>query len=99
MTMGPGRFEGAGVVVRVLASQLSSVLEKPVNDATGLTGSYDITLHYRPEETAASADNGASTDVPTVFTAVQEQLGLKLVPSKGPVELLVVDAAQKPGEN
>jgi uncharacterized protein (TIGR03435 family) len=97
MTMGPGRYEGTGVPVRSLASQLANAVEKPVHDATGLTGLYDITLHYRPEETAP--DNGGDADAPSVFLAVQEQLGLKMLPGKGPVETLVVDAAQKPEAN
>jgi uncharacterized protein (TIGR03435 family) len=97
MTMGPGMFEGTGISVGSLASQLENALDKPVHDATGLTGTYDITLHYRPEESeGGSADNA---DAPSVFTAVQEQLGLKLLPSKGPVKTLVVDAAQKPEAN
>ncbi|WP_158823192.1 TIGR03435 family protein [Granulicella sp. S156] len=94
MSMGPGMFEGSGVPVRSLTSQLGNALGKPVHDATGLTGVYDITLHFRPEEAAAGSDDNA--DVPSVFSAVQEQLGLKLVPGKGPVQTLVVDAAQKP---
>ena len=94
MTMGPGMYVGTGVQVRSLTSQLGNALGKPVRDATGLTGVYDIALHYRPEETAP--DNSDNADVPSVFSAVQEQLGLKLVPAKGPVETLVVDAAQKP---
>jgi uncharacterized protein (TIGR03435 family) len=93
-TTSPGRFEGTGVQVDSLTSQLENALGRPVHDATGLTGLYDIALHYRPDETAA--DNA---DVPSVFSAVQEQLGLKLVPAKGPVETLVVDAAQKPDAN
>lgn len=97
MMMGPGSFEGTGVEVRGLASQLSNTLGKPVHDATGLTGAYDITLHFRPEENGTPA--GENTDAPSVFTAVQDQLGLKLVPSKGPIEKLVVDSAQKPEAN
>jgi uncharacterized protein (TIGR03435 family) len=97
MTMGPGRYEGTGVRVDSLTSQLENALGKPVRDATGLIGVYDITLHYRPDQTAA--DNGDNVDVPPLFSAVQEQLGLKLVPAKGPVETLVVDAAQKPDAN
>jgi uncharacterized protein (TIGR03435 family) len=93
-TMGPGMFEGTGVGVGSLTSQLENALGKPVRDTTGLTGVYDITLHYRPEETAAGS--GDNADAPSVFSAVQEQLGLKLLPAKGPVETLVVDAAQKP---
>jgi uncharacterized protein (TIGR03435 family) len=96
-TMGPGRFEGTGVQVGALTAQLENALGKPVHDTTGLKGLYDITLHYRPDQTAT--DNGENADVPSVFSAVQEQLGLKLVPAKGPVETLVVDAAQKPEAN
>ncbi len=94
MTMGPGMFEATGVSVRSLASQLANAVSKPVHDATGLTGSYDINLHYRPDDGASAT--GDASDAPSIFSAVQEQLGLKLVPTKGPVEILVVDAAQKP---
>jgi uncharacterized protein (TIGR03435 family) len=94
MMMGPGTYEGTGVQVRSLTSQLGNALGKPVHDATGLTGLYDITLHFHPEEAAPGNDDNA--DAPSVFSAVQEQLGLKLLPNKGPVETLVVDAAQKP---
>jgi len=96
MTMGPGMFEGTGASIGSLASQLENALGKPVHDATGLTGTYDISIHYRPE--GAEAGGGDNADAPSVFTAVQE-LGLKLVPSKGPVETLTVDAAQKPEAN
>ena len=95
--MAPGMYEGTGIQVRSLASQLANVLGKPVHDATGLTGTYDITLHYRPEDTAP--DNGSDSDAPSVFSAVQEQLGLKLVSDKGPVQTLVVDTAQKAEAN
>jgi uncharacterized protein (TIGR03435 family) len=96
MTMGPGLYEATAVSVRQLASQLSNAVSKPVNDTTGLTGSYDINLHYRPDDEPSTGDKA---DLPSIFSAVQEQLGLKLVPAKGPVETLVVDAAQKPEAN
>jgi uncharacterized protein (TIGR03435 family) len=94
MSMGRGMYEGTAVPVRGLASQLANALGRPVHDATGLTGTYDIELHYRPEEGAAASGDGS--DVPSVFAAVEEQLGLKLVPDKGPVETLVVDTAERP---
>lgn len=97
MTFGPGMYEGSGVQVRSLASQLANEVGKPVNDKTGLTGSYDITLRYQPESAAAGSGDGG--DAPSVFTAVEDQLGLKLVADKGPVETLVVDAAEKPEGN
>ena len=93
-SMGPGMYEGTGVTVKSLASQLANVVGKPVHDATGLAGIYDITLHFRSEET--TTDN---SDAPSIFSAVQEQLGLKLLPGKGPVETLIVDGAQKPEPN
>jgi uncharacterized protein (TIGR03435 family) len=98
MTMGDGMFEGTGVLVKSLASQLSNDLGKPVYDETGLTGQYDITLHFRTDDSVGSS-GGDDAEKPSVFSAVQEQLGLKLVPAKAPVETLVVDAAAKPEAN
>jgi len=92
-SMGPGMFEGTAIPVRSLGGQLANAVSKPVHDATGLTGSYDIKLHYRPDDAPSTGD---ASDAPSIFSALQEQLGLKLVPTKGPVEILVVDAAQKP---
>jgi uncharacterized protein (TIGR03435 family) len=96
MSMGPGMFEGTGVTTRALASQLANALGRPVRDQTGLTGTYDISLHFQPQQEAAAVGN--TGDAPSIFSAVQE-LGLKLVPDKGPVETLVVDAAQNPLED
>jgi uncharacterized protein (TIGR03435 family) len=95
MMMGPGMFEAFGVPVRGLSSQLGNALGKPVEDKTGLTGLYDISLHFRPEE----GESGGDVDAPSVFSAVEEQLGLKLVSAKGPVETLVVERAGKPEGN
>jgi uncharacterized protein (TIGR03435 family) len=87
-----------GVTTKSLAAILSSEVGRMVVDKTGLTSSFDFTLTWtnddHPMETDADAASG-----PTLFTAVQEQLGLKLEPSKGPVEVLVIDSAEKPGEN
>lgn len=94
---GPGVYDGTGVGIHSLASQLANVLERPVNDKTGLTGSYDIKLRFRKDQ--SGTDNGDEADRPPLLTAVQEQLGLKLVPDKGPVETLVIDAAQPPEAN
>ena len=97
MSMGAGMFEGWGITVQALASQLSNELGKPVRDATFLTGSYDITLHFRPEAQMTGAVD--TNDLPSVFSVVQEQLGLKLVPTRGPVKILVVESAQTPQAN
>jgi uncharacterized protein (TIGR03435 family) len=93
MSVGPGMYKGFCVSVRSLASQLANLIVRPVHDATGLTGLYDINLHFRSEDTSPAAENA---DASSIFSALQEQLGLKLAAGKRPVETLVVDAAQKP---
>jgi uncharacterized protein (TIGR03435 family) len=81
-----------------LITMLSVQLRIPVKDATGLKGKFDYTLQWISPNEAASAD--AQPDGPTLFEAVQQQLGLKLESKKGPVEVLVVDHADKtPVEN
>jgi len=73
-------------------------LDRPVLDKTGLTGTWDIKLMYTPE---FKMSRGPETDLSeiSIFTAVQEQLGLRLEPQKAMVEILVVDSVQKPSEN
>ena len=64
-------------------------------DKTHLTGKYDFTLTYVPAAKAASDETGG----PSVFTAVEEQLGLKLVPGKAPMDVLVIDSIERPAAN
>jgi uncharacterized protein (TIGR03435 family) len=72
--------------------QLSRQLGRPVLDRTGITSDFDFRLEF--------AAGDAPTDAgPSIFAAIQEQLGLKLEAAKGPVEILVVDHAEKPSEN
>ena len=68
---------------------------KPVIDKTGLTGKYDFTLEFTPAARASTDDTGR----PSVFTAVEEQLGLKLVPGKEMVDVLVIDSIAQPEAN
>jgi uncharacterized protein (TIGR03435 family) len=77
--------------------ELSGEVGRTVVDKTGLTGSYDITLMWMPA--MASAVDADAASGPTIFTALEEQLGLKLVPAKGPVPVLVVDSVEKASEN
>ena len=73
---------------------------RPVVDDTGLTGKYDFVLEYTPASRAAASGTGTDEGGrPSIFTALEEQLGLKLVPSKQPVEMLVVDSIEQPKEN
>jgi uncharacterized protein (TIGR03435 family) len=84
-----------------LADFLYGTLTRPVTDRTGLTGLYDFTLFYSVEGTIVDRTLRSDTEgAPYVTTAVQEQLGLKLEPAKGPIDFLVVDRANKiPIEN
>jgi uncharacterized protein (TIGR03435 family) len=68
-----------------------------VLDKTGLNGLFDVQLQFTPESTTAAPPSDPSG--PSLFTALEEQLGLKLESSKGPVEVLVVDFVQRPSEN
>jgi uncharacterized protein (TIGR03435 family) len=80
------------------ASVLSTLLAvgRMVIDKTGLSGSYDFGLKYtRADRPIPPSD----ADAPSIFTAMQEQLGLRLEPAKGPVEILMIDHVQRPDEN
>jgi uncharacterized protein (TIGR03435 family) len=79
-----------------------AMLDRPVVDKTGLTGRYDFDLEWAPDETQFGGEiPTASADAPSapLFSAIQQQLGLKLEAARGPVEALVVDKAERPSEN
>ena len=82
-----------------LISSLSTALQSPVLDRTGLTGMWDIERSYTGER-RRNADAATvardPNDAPALFTALEEQLGLKLEPSRGPVEVLVIDSVERP---
>jgi uncharacterized protein (TIGR03435 family) len=80
-----------GWTMSALADYLSYFAGRPVVDRTGLSGTYGITLDFSRED--------ADHDRPSIFTAVQEQLGLKLDSGNAPVEVLVIDSVQKPSAN
>jgi len=100
---GCGRLVGRRVTADGIASMLSRQLQREVSNQTGLTGEYDFQLGFTPDSgpCRATADdaNCSAVDAPSIFTAVEQQLGLKLKPSKGPVELLVIDRVQQPSQN
>ncbi len=89
---------GYGVQMVSLTKMLEGQVERNVVDKTDLKGNYDLHLKWRREEdgpTAGTTDDPA----PSIYTALQEQLGLKLQPSKGPVDTLVIDHIEEPTEN
>jgi uncharacterized protein (TIGR03435 family) len=73
----------------VFANGLSQNVGRAVVDRTGLTGNWAFELTY-------AAEPGPDSDAPSLFTALQEQLGLKLESAKGPVEVLVIDSVRRP---
>jgi uncharacterized protein (TIGR03435 family) len=98
-----GHIAAKGVPIAELAAILSSFVERPVVDHTELKGKYDFTLDFTPGEGTALPENPdehtPNPDGPSLFEAIQEQLGLRLVATKAPVEMLVIDRAEKPTRN
>jgi uncharacterized protein (TIGR03435 family) len=104
---GNGKLTAKGVTMEKLAQTLTGLTERELGrfviDRTGLEGRYDLALAWSPEDRSAamvnsSADNAAPPG-PSIFTALQEQLGLKLESTKGTVEALVIDEIEQPSEN
>jgi uncharacterized protein (TIGR03435 family) len=106
----PGHLFGQKAAISRLVDALSRIVKRVVLDKTGLTGKYDIDLNYTPElASPVGAGPGAPPGVPplppidpngpSLVTALQEQLGLKLESQKGQVEIMVIDHVQRPSEN
>lgn len=90
-------MQGGGRSIADLARNLIGRVNREVVDRTGLSGTYDFTLRWTPENFQNPADNaGPSRDGTTIFTALQEQLGLKLEAQRGPVEFLIIDRVERP---
>jgi uncharacterized protein (TIGR03435 family) len=107
-------LEGDGTRVSVLgkfasmdyfAWRLSQVIDRPVINRTQLGGNYDFNLSFtrEPPRGGPNKDNPdeapAENTGPSVFDAIRDQMGLRLEPQKGPVEVMVIDHAEKPIEN
>jgi uncharacterized protein (TIGR03435 family) len=94
------RAEAKGVTMDPVVAMLTQSLGRTVIDKTGLTGLYDFTLTYTSDADAGSPTSDADPPSgPTIFTALEEQLGLKLESTKGPAPVLVIDHIEKPTEN
>jgi uncharacterized protein (TIGR03435 family) len=102
---GPGRLILSAVPMPVLATTLSRSVGRTVVDRTGLTGNFDGNLEWTPDQMPPTPPPGApplppiDPNGPSIFTALQEQLGLKLESTKGPVDVLVIDHVEKPSED
>ncbi len=87
---GANQLLGAADTTANLAQVLAKTLGRSVIDKTGLTSTFDVTLRWTPDELLPTGD---------IFTALQEQLGLRLESQKGPVSVLVIDSAERPTPN
>ena len=111
MSWGRGRVAAQGVSMASLVRPLSRVLGRTVLDKTGLTGKYDFTLEWEPDDSApisrsaAGSQSGNDNDTPpdtegsSLFTALQEQLGLKIQSQKGPITVIAIDHVEEPSPN
>jgi uncharacterized protein (TIGR03435 family) len=89
---GVGHNRGFAVTMPMFAKELERLIGRPVLDKTGLEGKYDYVLEW-------SADSDATGTGPSVFTALQEQLGLRLESVKAPTDTLVIDHIERPSQN
>jgi uncharacterized protein (TIGR03435 family) len=103
----PGMIVGQRVSMARIARELSPFAGRTVQDETGLTGSFDFQLTWTPDpgESRGDLDKLKAAGIPfdpsgpSFFSAIQEQLGLKLESKKGQIEILVIDHAERPSEN
>ena len=99
---GPGRMNFRGVTIETVAAQLSSRVGRSVVDRSGLEGRYDLDIEFSPQPMQAGAEPATGpdrpADTPSIYTAIQEQLGLKLDAQKGSIDVTVVDRVERPTE-
>jgi uncharacterized protein (TIGR03435 family) len=106
MRIGPGQMSGGGLPMSQFATVLAPLVQRFVVDRTGLTGNYDIDLTFTPDQMPQGTPPPGAPPLPpidpngpSIFTAIQEQLGLKLDAQRGPVSVLVIDGVERPTEN
>ena len=105
--IGPGTMTAGGMLLGELARSLSPFVGRIVLDKTGLKERYDFQLKYAPEGRGFGPGPGpggaepppVDPNMPSLFTALQEQLGLKLESERGPVEIVVIDRVEQPTED
>jgi uncharacterized protein (TIGR03435 family) len=111
LRMGRGQLTGMAAPMPMLANVLSSQLGRPVVDKTGLREKYNFKMEWTPDSSQGGEKPGllppgvepppvsSDPDGPSIFTAIQEQLGLRLESQKGPVATIVIDRVEKPSAN
>ena len=99
--------EGQGANLEVITFLLGRIMDRPVIDKTGLTGMFDFHLEFAADQSTpvdlppalTPPEPADPSGAPSIFSAIQEQLGLKLEPAKGPRDFLVIDRVERPSEN
>jgi uncharacterized protein (TIGR03435 family) len=106
MSRGNGALRESGnrITMDMLAQFVDQSVDRSVVDRTGLTGTFDFTLEFAPEvgpgyQPGSTAEASDASGVPRIFSALQEQLGLKLEPQKAPLDVLVIDHVEEPSPN
>ncbi|MGH9242109.1 MAG: M56 family metallopeptidase [Vicinamibacterales bacterium] len=103
MNINPISVRGGGVTLAMLANILVGSVQRLVIDRTGLTGNWDLEVNYTPDQSqvppGVELPPSVDRNGPSLYTALEEQLGLKLRPARGPVEVLVIDSVQQPTPN
>ncbi len=108
MRLGHGQLTATRVTMDGLAGQLANHVGRPVINKTGLSGEYDVELEWTPDPGQSGPFGGpppgeapppVDSSGPSIFTAVQDKLGLKLEGTKAAVKMIVIDAIEKPSEN
>lgn len=100
----PGSVTGESVPIAQIRAAATNAVGRVVRDMTGLAGNYEVNLKFTPEADILAGAENTHTDPgdrpPSIFTALQEQLGLKLEPRNFPIEIVVVDHVERvPTEN
>jgi uncharacterized protein (TIGR03435 family) len=96
---GSGGFKATQITMPALAESLAGILHAPVMDMTEVQGAFNVKLEWTPDSSSSDGADSKPDRASSVFTAMQEPLGLRLEAGKTPVDVYVIDRAQRPSEN